>query len=140
MVTDGSISFRAGNNVTVASGAVGTAGGGDINIIALGSVSAGNGNLPGQIGTVDGGSISISAGEDISGNIIPDGGVVVTNITAGGSITNLPGDHTVCPIKGCSHGNVCPHDGRHFGHHQTSPRTIRVQTRHISRHPARTGL
>jgi hypothetical protein len=130
MVTAGSISFRAGNNVTVAGGAVGTAGGGDINIIALGSVSAGNGNLPGQIGTVDGGSISISAGEDISGNIIPDGGVVVTN---------SPGDGIGIPIKGCPHGNFCPHDG-----HRTNPTAIKVQMRHIVepcfRHPTRPDL
>ncbi len=139
LVTDGSISFRAGNNVTVDGGAVGAAGGGDINIIALGSVSAGNGNLPGQIGTVDGGSISISAGEDISGNIIPDGGVVVTNITAGGSITNSPGDSTGIPIKGCAHGRFFPRDGHH-----PNPTAGKARTRHLAepcfRHPTRPDL
>jgi len=84
IVTDGSINLQAGNNVTVAAGAIGTAGGGDINITTFGNVSVGSGNLPGQIGTVDGGSISIS-----------------------------PGGVSLNPIHGCPHGNVCPHDTRH---------------------------
>lgn len=112
VVTDGSISCWAGNNVTVASGVIVTTGGGDIIITALaGSMSVGSGNLPGQIGTVDGGSINISAGGNVSGNIIPHEGVV-TNITAGGIITILPGGDSLNPIKGCHHGNVCPHDTR----------------------------
>jgi len=110
---DGSISLLAGNNVTVAGGTIGTAGGGDMTITALaGSVSIGMGNLPGQIGTVDGGSISISAGGNVSGIITG----TITNITAGGIVT-IPAGPGIPINGGCNNhphnDNGCLHNVQH---------------------------
>ena len=105
---DGSISLRAGNNVTLGTGYVRTVGGGNIDVTAVsGNVNSGTGqngydflptgysvnaNLSG-ISTAAGGNVSLTSGQDIISYLPVSGGVVTD--AGSGAFGSAPGNVTL---------------------------------------------